>query len=71
MDKKASSGMTVLLGLRAILSKHRLITGEDNRIQKIVFGDGLYCLERQRQKKTIFIPIDPQPAEDAVMTVRR
>lgn len=41
------------------------------KLKKVVFRNGQYCLERQRQKKTVFIPLEPQPDPASIPTVHR
>ena len=41
------------------------------RLKKVVFKNGQYCLERQRNKATVHIPVEPQPDPTNILTVRR
>lgn len=41
------------------------------KLRKVVLRNGQYCFERQRQKKTIFIPLEPQPDPAALLTIHR
>ena len=43
----------------------------DSKLTKVVYRDGQYCLERMREKKTVFVPLTPQPPPDSILTVRR
>ncbi|XP_064098155.1 uncharacterized protein LOC135209391 [Macrobrachium nipponense] len=40
-------------------------------LQKVVLKNEVYCWERTKQKKTVYIPLEPQPDDDHVLVVHR
>ncbi len=40
-------------------------------LKTIVLRDGQYCVQRQKNRKTVFVPVDPQPAQDSLIVVQR
>ena len=41
------------------------------KLKKVVLRDGMYCLERTKDRKTVFSPLEPQPNADSILTVKR
>ena len=59
-DRKKSSGGTT-----------NFILGSDSSLKKVVVRGGQYCIERTKMKKTIFIPVDPQPSSKNIIILQR
>lgn len=43
----------------------------DGGLKKVVERDGVLCLERRRNKKTVFLPLEEQPNKDSVLILHR
>ena len=51
--------------------KTHYICSDNLNMKKVVLKNGVYCFERQRDKKTVFIPVTPQPSPSSVMQIHR
>ena len=42
----------------------------EQKLKKVVLRDGMYCMERMKDRKTVFSPLEPQPNADSILTVK-
>jgi len=42
----------------------------EQKLKKVVLRDGMYCLERMKDRKTVFSPLEPKPNADSILTVK-